>query len=833
MRLSLIVVLLACLVAAPARANDPRLAEAQRLSEESARLESAGQYEQAAEVFARAIDEFKRVAGADHPNVASFELKLGTLYLTASRYDRAEPLLLGVLATMEKRNGPTSTTLLGSLSTLATLYVSMGSFERARPLYQRALTIAKGAEPRGFNVATLTALLGALETFETHWDAAVPLLKEALAMYQALLGPEHGDLVKPMAALATAYDALGDAAHAEPLFVRALALMEKARSPSHPETALMRNNLASFYVEDGAYEKAEPLARRALADTETALGRSHPQTASLTSTLVFILMARGDAKNEVVPLLLRSTDGAEELLRNARLTSTEARMTQFLQMYAAQEQLAYSVAAARPRDAAAARLGLAAALLRKGRTVDEAADLSKVVQASLLPDERSRFAALRGLRGELAARALSPEQDRKRVAELEQKAEALEQELVLRSLPLRAQATRPPARAIVERVAATLPADGALVEIVAHDAYLFGTRRKQEHSRPTRYAAFVLASSGPVRWIDLGPAAAIDAAVTQLLAADRQPSPTIDLGPAQALERLVMRPLLPLLDGKKSLYLSPDGQLNLVPFAALHDGERYLIDRFALTLLGSGRDLLGERTPHPGVLVLADPRFGSVGAPAPRRALLPAKVPPLPGTRQEAAALRKLMPSARVILGAAATREALLAADAPGVLHVATHGVFLADLTAAERGTRGLQLTKAGEPDVPLHPLLRSALVLAGDGLATALEIAGMNLWGTQLVVLSACDTARGDVRLGQGVFGLRRALVVAGAETVVSSLWRVDDAATRDLMTRFYAALLAGRGRSEALQEAALAVRATRPHPYYWAPFVVIGRAGPLVGIK
>src|SRR5439155_21411945 len=128
-----------------------------------------------------------------------------------------------------------------------------------------------------------------------------------------------------------------------------------------------------------------------------------------------------------------------------------------------------------------------------------------------------------------------------------------------------------------------------------------------------------------------------------------------------------------------------------------------------------------------------------------RRALLPAHVPPLPGTRKEAEALHKLAPSARLILGPAASAGALLAVSAPGILHVATHGVFLADLAPAAERTRGLKLTAdAG----PTHPLLRAALVLAGaeaapkgttsDGLLTALEIAGMNLWGTQRVVLSA-----------------------------------------------------------------------------------------------
>jgi CHAT domain-containing protein len=120
-------------------------------------------------------------------------------------------------------------------------------------------------------------------------------------------------------------------------------------------------------------------------------------------------------------------------------------------------------------------------------------------------------------------------------------------------------------------------------------------------------------------------------------------------------------------------------------------------------------------------------------------------------------------------------------------------------------------------------------VALEPGGLATALEVAGMNLWGTQLVVLSACETGRGRVDdLGQGVYGLRRAVMVAGAETLVTSLWQVNDEVTRDLMVGYYKRLLAGAGRGEALRQASLAVRKKHPDPRDWAPFIAIGQMGP-----
>lgn len=219
------------------------------------------------------------------------------------------------------------------------------------------------------------------------------------------------------------------------------------------------------------------------------------------------------------------------------------------------------------------------------------------------------------------------------------------------------------------------------------------------------------------------------------------------------------------------------------------------------------------------------------------------EVSSLPATRQEVLSLHALMPSSHVLLGADASEGALLSVRHPRVLHVATHGVYLADQGGAAN-TRNLVVTHAPSAAVlptssRCNPLLRSALLLARgggqgddtafDGVVTALEVSGIDLWGTRMVVLSACESGRGEVRLSEGVYGLRRALLAAGAETLVTSLWPVDDATTRDLMLEFYRGLSRGLARTASLDAAASALRRTHPHPYYWAPFVALGADGPL----
>src|SRR5262249_53793769 len=196
-----------------------------------------------------------------------------------------------------------------------------------------------------------------------------------------------------------------------------------------------------------------------------------------------------------------------------------------------------------------------------------------------------------------------------------------------------------------------------------------------------------------------------------------------------------------------------------------------------------------------------------------------------------------------------ATKAALKQVDGPVILHIATHGFFLKDLKIAPPDARALlfdgddaarlmvrRITATAQPGIQVeNPLLRSGLALAGaneqkrddDGIMTALETTGLYLWGTKLVVLSACDTGVGEIKNGEGVYGLRRALVLAGSESQMMSLWAVKDAATRDLMIDYYKALQAGVGRSEALRRVQLKMLAypKHSHPAYWAGFIQSGQ--------
>jgi CHAT domain-containing protein len=499
------------------------------------------------------------------------------------------------------------------------------------------------------------------------------------------------------------------------------------------------------------------------------------------------------------------------------------------------------------RDAGSARFALQALLRRKGLVLEamaarQAAFVRRAAEDPKLAERMKQRAALEAELAELLRVPPAPGEQAARahrVAELEK---SIDMQLGAMSLHLTpgsgAEGTVAQSlRITVEGVQAVLAEDAALVEFARYAPVQADARRELDRWGAPRYAAIVLRHAGAPVFVDLGEARAIDdLALDFRRALGDKRADAKDLGRSLALRLLL--PLEARLAGARRLWLSPDGALDTVPFEALVDASgHFLVERFGTTYLGSGRELVAPRAPSrdPGPpLLIADPAFEEHMAPSGAASsrgldLRKAHFDPLPGTTAEANGIRAAFPEAVLLSGKAATREALLGASHPRLLHVATHGFFVpAEKARARDGTL--------DPGRD-NPLLRAGLALSGanggEGVLWALELATVDLTGTRLSVLSACETGLGDVRDGEGVFGLRRALAIAGAETQVISLWQVDDEATLAMMVAYYGKLRAGGGRSEAMREVRLSMlgRPATAHPYFWASFVVSGDATSLDG--
>jgi CHAT domain-containing protein/Tfp pilus assembly protein PilF len=831
-----------------------------------------GDYEMAELFYQRSLAIREKVLGPEHADVAGSLNNLGFLYSLRGDYVRAEPLYLRAVAIGEKVLGPEHPYVIGYLNNLAILYKARGDYPKAQPLYLRALAIReKALGPEHPEVAASLNNLADLYWEKGEYAKAEPYYQRALIIWEKGSGPEHPDVAYPLYNLANIYQVRGDYAKAELLYGRALAIWGKALGPEHPVVANSLNSLAILYRNRGNYAKAELLHQRTLTMGVKTLGPEHPSVVLTLTNLAVLYAAKGDTAQAIIFLSRANTADERNLTRTLDIGSERqklAYLSKFSQWTDFTLTLQSRVA---PNDPQALDLAFTTLLRRKGRGLDAMTDTVATLRRHATPQDQALFDRLADARSQLAALTLKepdvakPDTYRKRLEELDAEVEKLEVDLSSRSAEFRAQ-TQPVTLAAVQ---AALPTGSALVEFAVYSPL----DPKTGKSKPPRYLAYVLAAQGQPKWVDLGEAALIDRAVDAWRKALRDPNRTDVKRRARAVDERVMRPVRSLLSkipgDTRRLLIAPDGSLNLIPFAALVDERnRYLVERHSMNYLTSGRDLLRLQSSEPSKnppLIVANPLFGtgvneatradqnSGNSPAGNQAdnQGPAQSNPrevffqaLPGTNREALAIKALLPGASLLLREDATEAALKEAHRPSILHIATHGFFLDDQEAPPPDTRGFSsLTPLRISDPRMikwaakikNPLLRSGLALAGvnqrhggddDGLLTALEAASLDLRGTKLVVLSACDTGIGKVKNREGVYGLRRALVLAGSETQVISLWPVSDRETRSLMAGYYRRLMKGEGRGEALRQIQLEMLKDMKlrHPYYWASFIQAG---------
>jgi CHAT domain-containing protein len=996
-----------------ANENDRSLQEARKLKGEYNKLYAAGRLDETLSIAERVLQIRERVLKPDHPDLAQSLSNLAAIYVDKNDFSKAEPLLLRAKTIAEKALGAENPLFTAYIENLANLYTAMDDFTKAEPLYlraldvrekslgsqhplvvsllqnvaafytfrgdyskaesyyQRALTIVEklqGAEHPALgilinNLAVLYCKMAeAGESPDYYYDKAEPLFQRALAIKEKSVGPDNPDFAISLYTLAKLYSDRGDYAKAEPLYQRALAITEKSVGPEHPGVAMILTPLARLFVRRANYVKAEPLYLRALAIREKALDPGHQLIAESLSYLGALYAAKGDY-DQAVKYLTRASAAVERNFRNLRIGSERQKLA-YLSIISKLSELALSLpgqAAGESSDPQAIELALTTLLRSKGRVLDAMTDTITRLRLNAEPKDQELFAKLAEARAQLSTLKLgesdSPgiDPNRARIEKLEDEVDSLEGQLSTRSIEFQKQ-NQSVTLAVIQ---AAIPANNALIEFAAFKPL----DPKTEESKSPRYLAFVLSSQGQPKWVDLGDAAPIDRAVEAWRESLRDPNRTDVKLLARTVDEKVMRPVRSLIGDTRRLLIAPDSKLNLIPFDALIDeGNQYLIERYSISYLTSGRDLLRLQSPQPsreGPVVVANPDFGRFATIAMRtdrgagkaRARLDLDrifFQPLPGTEDEALAIKTLLPKASVLRREQATETALKHVKGPRILHIATHGFFLdnndsapvekdplrlgssessAALASAESNytvqlestpefemaqekvkglrTRGLnayivksevkgkgtyfrvrtgsfqtqteaqkygaglqekgvagdffvaryeppqrglgeQKSSAKQPVSDLRlskfatkvedPLLRSGLALAGanqgksgddDGVLTAAEAAYLDLIGTKLVVLSACDTGVGEVTNGEGVQGLRRALVLAGSESQVMSLWPVSDEAAKDLMIPYYKALQQGEGRSEGLRQVQLRMlhgRKDQRHPFYWAAFIQSG---------
>jgi tetratricopeptide (TPR) repeat protein len=796
-----------------------------------------GDYAKAEPLLEEALQIRRKTLSPEHPDTATSLNNLAELYRGMGEYAKAEPLYQEALEIRQKVLGPEDPDTAASLDNLAGLYWEIGDYAKAEPLYKQALeTRQKILGPEHPDTATTLNNLAALYRDMGEYAKAEPLYKKALEIQEKAFGREHLNTATSLNNLAALYETTGDYAKAEPLLKEVVEISQKVLGRKHPFTATGLHNLAELYATMGDYGKAEPLYKEALNIYQNVISQEHPVAVRNLESLAF------------AELELGKTEEARRLSELGYAAGLKL-FAQILSFGSEDQRLAYQQLV-HPYTLFAA-LGQTDALLAGAVLHYKGVVLDSIIEDRLLA-ETSKEEANRELVEQLKTKkrtlsqlslqtaSVSPKEASERVEAVEQEVENIEGKLARQITDL-GRARRSLA-ITVEEVQAAIPNDAVLIEYVRYGHYLGKSKGE------SRYAAVLLSPGISPRWFTLGSAKEIEAAVRRYQVLVRTSRAEDELEAVlQNLYDKVWEPIQRALPERvKTVIMSPDGQLNFLSFATLLDGDKHFVaEKYSIRYVASGRDLLREIKPTQNhqVVVLANPKFdrdlhtqiaksdlptegSGVLRGTEKRDFEDMRFENLGGTQQEGDQLLVQFKEwgwpAKSFTGAEVTKELLSELHGPYILHLATHGFFepedtTLDANSTESGSRKIKFdfAKARFFKNPMH---RSGLALAGanttiadwkrgeappiqeDGILTAEDVSTLDLKGTWLVTLSACDTGSGEARAGEGVMGLRRGFVEAGAQHLLMSLWPISDEFTVQIMSDFYDAAHESGNAPEAL---------------------------------
>jgi CHAT domain-containing protein/tetratricopeptide (TPR) repeat protein len=792
-----------------------------------------GHYREALSLYDEAGKLLPEQLGERHPVFAAFLNNRGSLYATLGKFTAAEADYRKSLELKRAIFPADAFTIGATLRNLARL-VSAGQPEEGERLFQEAVDLySRSAAPPPFDLAS--ALLGLEETQRRRGEraAARASLERVFDVAAKGLPPRHPLYAAAVRDLALIHLAGREYAAAEQKLHEAIEIITESQGPDHPDLARYTALLARVYDQAGDYAAAEALYRRSLEISGRVI--ADMLTVGSETDRAAVLASLEDPIPPLVSIQRRAGDRVPSL----RVLAFEAvARRKGILLDAAHEWDQSLRASPDPNVQALARRRQAILECEASLTLALGyRDWKPAVLGSCsLPGSEweGRYERLlHELRGNwtpaLGRQALDA------VKLLRGRVDAVETSLS-RAVPQFASARRP---VRLSTLRAGLRPDETLMEFVAADG---------------RYGVFLLRRSGSLQWIDLGAAAPIDRAAQDLIAAANDWSAALRNGESRGAETSEktardalgvlsarLRPAIRSLtrnSGHRRVRIAADGMLSLMPFAALTDDQgRFLVENFTISYVAAARDLV---TPDVAPSGLPGPVVVAVSAgPVPPNASGADRLAQLPLAQREARQVQTWFPHALLWDNGVATEQRVKALHSPALLHIVGHGIV--------RGNEDCRL----EPQNPacgltgLDPTARvmglSAIVLEeaygrgggsqDDGMLTALELQGVDLRGTEMLVLSQCRMADGIPSVAGGVYGMRLAAAIAGARSFVAPLWNVSDTAEQSLMDGFYHDLAGGADRAEALRNAQ--VRLLRnprtASALYWAAVILSGAAGPL----
>ena len=876
MKLPALALLLA--VSLAASAQEARWAQ---MSQQVEQLRQQGRTAQAIPLAQQTVQVAAATFGPQDRRVGLSLDALGVLLTDQDDLGGAETSLRRALDILKKSAGPESKEAGQTLLHLAKLYSSHGRWGEAEGAFHDALTADLKAYPQTDpHVADVLFYGSSLLIDEGKLYDAARVIRGAIAIY-ANAGPAYTlKLVASYNVAGEVVEYSGDHKVAETLYQRAIDTGEKAFGPNNSDLAVSLMGLGNVYKSEERYADAAPLFERSLAILAHNVAPTDPDLVEAEVNIALFYYA-WDKPERAGPWFDKYLGNRIAQMRaNAATMSEKDRLVAYATLPGTFPIYFSFATRYHDRDPALAGKVYDALLVERGFVAESAASIRARIVASGDTQALVLLDKIAAAKTQLAALSQSNSDDpahRTQIAQLAQEANQMEQELARRSATLSEANTL--AVATWRDVQKALKPGEAAVEITR---FQFHTGKTFVANRI--YIALVLtAQSRFPQLIVLGDSTDLEAApltnfrlvVAKTRGVTAEPEPgapaaseatSVD---TSAAYNGFWKPIEPALTGVRRVYVAADGVLSQIPIGLLSDSTgKLLIEKYQLRCVNSTRDILRAQhsaTVRSAVLV-GNPKFdltptvqrtastpsqppSSSAATQPSVNLSGGPLHPLPGTEVEVTAIEKLLRQSgwqtTLYTGDRALKTSIQKVRGPRVVHIATHGFFLEDQRPPDKSGRDVRLNQAAD-----DPMLRSGLFFAGanrtragaapaagqvadqdDGVLTAYEASQLNLQGTELVVLSACETGLGEQGNGEGVFGLRRALQEAGAESVMMSMWSVPDQETQELMSLFYAKWLGGLEKPEALRQAQLEEREVvrkrygKDLPYYWGAFVLVSR--------
>ncbi|MEQ8926219.1 MAG: CHAT domain-containing tetratricopeptide repeat protein [Fulvivirga sp.] len=744
---------------------------------------------------------------------------LAVLQNETGSYNESEHTISEAIEVIETVSGKKSMQSAIALNNKAMLYQSVGRFDEASEVMKQVIAISADIQSeKSNNHQKFLSNQALLYTEIGDYQQAIAIYKDLIQIKERKFGTKHPDYAHMLNNLASVYLLTGEEAEVESLLKRAIDIYEDKFSKEHKLYAAAISDLGNYYRYTGKLEEAKKLLTESLEINKTVLGEEHPDYAKSLEDLAVVEWKLGeyDAASDLFDKTLGKT---LTFINSYFPPMSESEKTKYWDQLRPRFEAYYSFAfdpkntlnelEVKAYNYHIATKGLLLSSTNKIKNkILTSGDNKLIEQYKLWLDQKEMLAQYYSYsKEELKEQNIN--RDSLEIA-TNRTEKQLSQESKLFQEGYSLSETK------WSDVQAKLSSGECAVEVIRYR--YFGRYLGEE----IKYAAIVFGKEGEVLTNVFENGEQLEGRYFKYYNnAIRQ-----KLNDVYSYDQY-WKPIHALTAGKKMVYFSADGIFNQINLNGLKSDLGYVIDNYEIHYIGNTK-FIGTQSAQKSIksaFVLGNPSFGN------------SEINPLPGTAKEVSILSSKLKasgvSTKTYVQNEATENVVKSVNEPSLLHIATHGYFLQDLDNSGNKVFGVNVESARN-----NPLLRSGLLLSGagnvltnaapmegsnNGVLTAYEAINLNLSGTNLVVLSACETAVGDVKAGEGVYGLQRAFLGAGAQSLLMSLWKVDDNATQELMTSFYSNWLKSGNKRAAFNQAQKTLKQKYPHPYYWSSFVLV----------